>query len=162
VRLEYRTHAHPIGDQFHTTLGNLDSSMNTMPWKEWYNSLIKPSWTPAPDTIGVVWQILYPLIMASFGYVFLLAFQRKIPSKVALPFALNLIVNLSFTPIQFGLRNLPLAALDILMVWVSILWCISAIWNHSRLVAIAQMPYFIWVSIATYLQLYITIMNWGR
>ena len=41
-----------------------------MPWIEWYNALAKPSWTPAPATIGLIWQILYPIILVSFGFVF--------------------------------------------------------------------------------------------
>jgi len=41
-----------------------------MPWTEWYNSLAKPVWTPAPATIGLIWQILYPIILISFGFVF--------------------------------------------------------------------------------------------
>jgi tryptophan-rich sensory protein len=78
---------------------------------------------------------------------------------VALPFGINLAANLVFTPIQFGLRNLTLAALDILVVWATILWMIAAVWKHYRWVAIAQVPYLIWVSIATVLQLSITWMN---
>lgn len=62
-------------------------------------------------------------------------------------------------PIQFGLRNLPLAAVDILVVWETIVWMMLAIWPHARLVAAAQVPYFVWVSIATVLQLSITWMN---
>ena len=41
-----------------------------MSWMEWYQSLRKPSWTPSPKTIGMIWQILYPVIMVSFGLVF--------------------------------------------------------------------------------------------
>lgn len=55
--------------------------------------------------------------------------------------------------------NLPLAAVDILIVWATIIWCVVAIWRHYRWVAIAQVPYFVWVSIATVLQLSITAMN---
>jgi tryptophan-rich sensory protein len=78
------------------------------------------------------------------------------------PFAINLVVNLIFMPILFGLRNLPLAFLDILIVWGTILGMIIAVWKHFRWVAVAQVPYLIWVSIATVLQLSITWMNWGR
>lgn len=133
-----------------------------MTWIEWYNSLEKPSWTPAPATIGLIWQILYPVIVISFGFVFVQAFRGKIGWIVALPFAINLIANLIFTPIQFGMRNLPLAAVDILLVWVTILWCMIAIWQHSKWVSLAQVPYLIWVSIATVLQLTMTIWNWGK
>jgi len=133
-----------------------------MTWMEWYNSLEKPSWTPAPGTIGLIWQLLYPIILVTFGFVFVQAFRRKVPWIVALPFAINLAANLTFTTIQFGLRNLPLASVDILIVWSTIIWMIVAIWPHYSWVAVAQVPYVIWVSLATVLQLSITGMNWGR
>lgn len=133
-----------------------------MPWLDWYNALEKPGWTPPPATIGLIWQILYPLIVVSFGFVFVQAVRKKLPWKATLPFAINLVSNLIFTPIQFGMRNLPLASVDILVVWVTILWMMVAIWRHYRWVAVAQVPYFVWVSLATILQLSITAMNWGK
>jgi len=129
---------------------------------EWYEGLAKPSWTPAPATIGLIWQVLYPIILVSFGFVFVQAIRRRVPWLVALPFAINFVATLIFTPIQFGLRNLPLAALDIVIVWATILWGMVAIWRHYRWVAVAQVPYFVWVSLATVLQLAITAMNRGR
>lgn len=133
-----------------------------MTWIDWYNSLEKPSWTPAPSTIGMIWQILYPIIIVTFGFVFVQAMRKKLPWPVALPFAINLVSNLIFTPIQFGMRNLPLAAADILIVWLTIVWMIVVVWRHYKLVSLAQIPYFVWVSLATVLQLSITVMNWGR
>ena len=130
-----------------------------MEWREWYDGLVKPSWTPAPGTIGLVWQILYPIILVSFGFVFVQALRGKLPWVVALPFAINLIANLIFTPIQFGLRNLEVSAVDILVVWSTILWMIVAVWPYYRWVSIAQLPYLVWVSIATVLQLSITWNN---
>ncbi|MFO0897994.1 MAG: TspO/MBR family protein [Pirellulales bacterium] len=133
-----------------------------MPWLEWYTALAKPTWTPAPATIGLTWQVLYPIILISFGFVFVQMVRGKVCWLVAWPFAINLVANLIFTPIQFGMRNLPLAAVDIVIVWTTILWCMIAIWRHYRWVAVAQVPYFVWVSIATVLQMSITWMNWGR
>jgi translocator protein len=129
---------------------------------DWYNNLHKPAWTPAPATIGLIWTLLYPVIIITFGFVFIQAARAKIPWKVAIPFALNLASNLLFTPIFSGMKNLPLATFDILIVWGSLLWCIIAIWRHYKWVAIAQIPYFIWVTTATILQISITVMNWGR
>lgn len=131
-----------------------------MTWMEWYNSLAKPSWTPAPSTISLIWMILYPIILVSFGFVFVQAFRGKVGWKVAIPFAINLIANLLFMPFFSGLRNVPLAAVDIVIVWATIMWLMVAIWSHYRWVAVAQVPYFLWVSIATVLQLSITAMNW--
>ena len=133
-----------------------------MTWIDWYNSLEKPSWTPEPSTIGLVWQCLYPIILITFGFVFMQAIKKNLPWKVAVPFAINFVANLIFTPLQFGLRNLPLAAVDIVIVWVTIIWMMVAIWKHYKWVAVAQVPYFAWVSIATVLQLSITSWNWGR
>ncbi len=130
-----------------------------MTWIDWYNALEKPVWTPSPSTIGLIWQILYPIIFISFSFVFIQVVRRKVAWQVALPFVINLIANVLFTPIQFGLRNLPLASVDILIVWLTILWMMVSVWNHYRWVAIAQAPYFVWVSIATVLQLSITLMN---
>jgi tryptophan-rich sensory protein len=130
-----------------------------MSFIEWYNTLAKPEWTPDPSFIGLMWQILYPIIIVTFAWVFIQVIRKKIPRYVCLPFIINIIANLAFTPIQFGLRNLWLASIDILVVWGTILWMMIAIWRHSKLVAVAQIPYLCWVSVATLLQLMITFMN---
>lgn len=131
-----------------------------MTWMEWYNSLAKPSWTPAPSTISQIWTILYPVIVVSFGFVFVQALRGKVGWKVALPFAINLVANLLFMPIFAGLRNVPLACADILIVWTTIIWCLVVAWPVYKWVAMAQGPYLVWVSIATVLQLWITAINW--
>lgn len=130
-----------------------------MTWIEWYDSLAKPSSTPAASTISLIWTILYPIIVGSFGFVFVQAFRTQLPRRLALPFAVNLVANLLFMPIFAGLRNISLAAADILAVWGTIIWCMVAIRPHYRGVALAQVPYFVWVSIATVLQLSIMAMN---
>lgn len=114
-----------------------------MPWMEGYDALAKPDRTPSPATISLIWWILYPIIAVTFGFVFVQAFRRKLPWKVAIPFAVNLVANLIFTLIPFGLRNLPLASVDILVVWATILWMMAAIGPHYRWVAVAQAPYFV-------------------
>ena len=133
-----------------------------MTWMQWYNSLANPSWTPAPATISLIWMILYPIIVVSFGFVFVRAFQGKVPRTVAVPFAVNLVANLLFMPLFSGLKSVPLAAVDIVIVWATVIWCVVAVWQHYRWVAVVQGPYFMWVSIATVLQMSITVMNWGR
>ena len=45
-------------------------------------------------------------------------------------------------PIFAGLRNVPLAATDVVIVWTTIIWCVIAFWLEYERVAIAQMPYF--------------------
>ena len=103
-----------------------------MTWVEWYDALAKPIWTPDGGTIGLIWTLLYPVIAVTFGYVFVQAARRKIPRSVAVPFAVNLVANVIFTPIQFGLRNLPLAAADILVVLGTLVWVAARRRNASR------------------------------
>ncbi len=124
-----------------------------------YLEYIQPSWAPPAWLFGPVWSVLYVLIAISFGFVFYKVFQGDIPKLVALPFVINLIANLSFTPVQFGLNNLPLASVVILVVLGTILWSMWAIWPHYKWVALIQIPYLAWVSFATVLQLTITYLN---
>ena len=125
----------------------------------WYQTLIKPTWAPPSWVFGPVWTVLYAIIAVSFGTVFYKAFTKQIPWIVALPFALNLLFNFAFTPIQFGLKNNLLASLDILLVLGTLIWALFAIWPHLRWVVYANIPYLLWVSFATVLQLTITFLN---
>ena len=130
-----------------------------MDFRTWYDKLAKPGWTPSPGTIGLIWTILYPIIFVTFGFVFYKTFRGHLPWLVALPFIINLVANLLFMLVFGGLKNLPLATWDILIVLATIIWMVVAIWPQYRWVAIAQLPYLIWVSIATVLQVAILIRN---
>ena len=125
----------------------------------WYQQLIKPSWAPPSFLFGPVWTVLYIIIAISFGKVFLMAFQKQIPMIVILPFVLNIIFNVAFTPIQFGLKNNLLASIDIFFVLITIIWAMIAIYPHTRWVAYIQIPYLVWVSFASILQITITFLN---
>lgn len=125
----------------------------------WYQQLLKPSWAPPSFLFGPVWTLLYLLIVISFGKVFLLAFQKQIPMIVILPFVLNLIFNFAFTPIQFGLKNNLFASIDILLVFITIIWAMVAIYPHTRWLAYIQIPYLLWVLFASILQITITFLN---
>lgn len=126
---------------------------------QWYSQLIKPSWSPPSWLFGPVWTFLYVLIAVSFGKVFWMAFQKQISPWVALPFVLNLIFNFAFTPLQFGLKSNPLAALDILLVLGTLIWAMIVIYPHTKWVTYIQVPYLLWVLFATVLQLTITYLN---
>ncbi|OGY49876.1 MAG: TspO protein [Candidatus Buchananbacteria bacterium RIFCSPHIGHO2_02_FULL_40_13] len=126
---------------------------------DWYLQLIKPSWSPPAWLFGPIWTILYVLITVSFGWVFYLAYQKKITFLVALPFILNLIFNFAFTPLQFGLKNNLLSAVDILLVLGTLIWAMIAIYPYARRITYIQIPYLLWVAFATVLQLTITYLN---
>ena len=133
--------------------------MNTY---NWYSQLIKPEWAPPSWLFGPVWTVLYAIIAISFSTVFYKVSTKQIPWMVALPFALNLLFNFIFTPIQFGLKNNLLASIDILLVVGTLVWALVALWNASpelRWVVYANIPYLLWGTFATCLQLTITYLN---
>jgi tryptophan-rich sensory protein len=129
------------------------------PTYTWYSTLIKPSWAPPAWLFGPVWSVLYAIIAVSYARVAWLWLKGRVSTSVVAPFALNLVFNFAFSPIQFGLQNNLLASVDILLVLITIIWGMKAIYRHERWIAYAQVPYLAWVSFATVLQLTITYLN---
>ena len=125
----------------------------------WYELLDKPSWSPPAWLFGPVWTLLYILIAISFGKVFILTYQKQVLFSVALPFILNLLFNFAFTPLQFGLKNLLLATIDILLVLFTLIWAMVAIYSNGKWITYIQIPYLLWVSFASVLQITITYLN---
>ncbi len=125
----------------------------------WYAHLKKPSWAPPAWLFGPVWSILYIIIFISFGMIYYYSFTGQLPLILILPFTLNLIFNFLFTPIQFGMKNNYLAAIDILLVLVTLIWALSSIFTYLPWVTFINIPYLLWVLFATVLQLNITGMN---
>lgn len=129
---------------------------------DWYSNLIKPTWSPPAWIFGPVWAFLYSIIAISYGYVFYLYINKKIPFLVLLPFVLNLVFNFAFTPIQFGLKNNFLAMLDIFLTLGTLIWALYSIYPYAKWVSFVNIPYVLWGSFATVLQVVITYLNYGR
>ncbi len=137
----------------------------------WYSQLIKPTWAPPSWLFGPVWTVLYAIIAVTFCTVFYKVFTKEIPWIVALPFALNLVFNFSFTYFQFGLKNNFLASIDILLVVGTLIWALYALYSFGLTehietgaptyawIIYANIPYLVWGIFATVLQLTITFLN---
>lgn len=125
----------------------------------WYENLIKPAFAPPTYLFGIVWSIIYPIIFVTYGYTAYLVFKKKASKVLLLPVILNLIFNFLFSPIQFGLKNNLLAAIDITLVLITIIWYMLKIKPVSKKLMWAQIPYLLWVSFATVLQYSITYLN---
>lgn len=122
----------------------------------WYMNLEKPWFTPPNWLFGPVWITLYTLM----GISLYLIWEKK--PKTTRPyqiFGVQLILNAIWSIIFFGLRNPTAALTDIIALWISILATIMIFYKHSKKAAIIMIPYLVWVSIATALNLYIIILN---
>lgn len=126
----------------------------------WYYQLLKPVWAPPGWLFGPVWIVLYALIAISFGWVFFQILSKKMPALLAVPIILNLLFNFAFAHIQFGWQNNFWAAVDIILVEITLVWVMVAMWPRARWVVYVNLPYLLWVTFATVLQLTITYLNW--
>ena len=129
-------------------------------FRTYYDALAKPSWTPAPATIGLIWTLLYPLIAVAAIATVAKVWRGELTRWALLPLVLNLMANAAFTPIEFWARSLPLATADIFVVLVTIVAWMALVWRPgSTWIALVLAPYLIWVSTATVLQVSITLAN---
>lgn len=146
-------------DLFVMTYYMSSSTSSSTLTSKWYKTQMKPAWAPPSYIFSPVWSILYTIIAITFGTVFYKAYNNMIPHHVIVPFVLNLIFNLSFTYLQFTLKNNFLASIDIILILGTLIWAIFIIAPYIKWVAIANLPYLAWVTFAMVLQLTITWMN---
>lgn len=127
----------------------------------YYEQLIKPSWSPPAWVFGPVWSFLYTVILITYGIAIYMMITKKIPWYIGVVLLLNLIFNFAFTPIQFGLKNNLLASIDAVLLLITIILSVVLFYPYSKMLALSQLPYLIWVSFATVLQITITYLNWS-
>lgn len=124
-----------------------------------YAQYIKPFFAPPDWIFGPVWSLLYITIIIGFIWILSEVRKKKLPKMLAGLILVNGLSNILFTPIQFGLNNLWLAWVDIVIVLVSLAWIEKELWGKNRKIFWLLLPYLLWVSFATILQTSITILN---
>jgi tryptophan-rich sensory protein len=132
--------------------------MNSM--QMWYLEIIKPWFAPEPWLFGVAWGIIYPLIFIAFSLAIYQAARGKVSRSIFLPIILNLIFNLSFTYVQFTMQNNLLAMVWILVVLGTLGWTMYYLWPQAKVAVFLLVPYALWGTFATILQISITYLNW--
>jgi tryptophan-rich sensory protein len=103
-----------------------------------YTRDFPPSWV-----FGPVWTVLYLMM----GYASSIVYQRT--GSVPVIFWIQLAMNLAWSPIYFGQKNIKLAKTLIYALWVSILFTIVEFWNIDAFAAKLLIPYLAWVSYAS-------------
>ncbi len=118
----------------------------------WYQSLNKPFFSPPNWIFGPVWTALYLLMGISAYLVWI--------KKGALNyFLIQLFLNFLWSVLFFGLRSPLLGFIDIVTLWIFILITILQFYKISKPAAYLLIPYLLWVSFATLLNLSIILLN---
>src|SRR5690554_4355818 len=126
---------------------------------DWYPTLEKPPFIPAPWVFPLVWNLLY-FMMAIAAWLVWKATGSFDRSGYALAiFGAQLSLNLAWSIIFFGLQSPLLGVLDILLLDVAVAATIIAFAAFSRLAALLLVPYFLWALFATYLTIGVAILN---
>jgi len=139
--------------------GLIGSVFTTPAIPTWYATLRKPSFSPPNWLFAPVWITLFALMGVSAFLVWRKGLGDQ-QVKVALSiFAIQLILNISWSVVFFGLRS-PLAGLIVISIlWVAILWTILNFFKISTTAGIVLIPYILWVSFAGVLNLFIWRLN---
>ena len=141
-------------------LAGMIGALFTMPSiPTWYAGIIKPTFSPPNWIFAPVWTILFALMGIAAYLVYEKGTGKKVV-KVALGiFVIQLILNIKWSLIFFGMHNPGLALVDIIFLWLTILLTIIAFSKISKPAAYLLIPYILWVSFASFLNFSIWQLN---
>lgn len=130
----------------------------------WYATLVKPSLNPPAWVFGPVWTTLFALMGIAAFLVWSSCAKatedKKKWMRVALSlFGFQLVMNVFWSVIFFGLQSPGGALIEIVFLWFVIIATIIAFARISKPAAWLLMPYIFWVSFAAYLNWSVYVLN---
>jgi benzodiazapine receptor len=132
--------------------GGLGSFFTASSVRDWYPKLRKPAGTPPSWIFGPVWTTLYLLMAVSAWLVWREYGRGALPALLI--FFAQLALNIAWSGIFFGSRMPGVAFVEIVILWLAILFTIFVFYFLVPLAALLLVPYVLWVTYASYL-------NWG-
>ena len=135
------------------------SGLISMSGMERFDSLsVKAPLNPPGWVFALVWPILYALMGIGVCLVFKRGERDGVTSCANL-FVVQLIVNFFWSPIFFNT-----SAFGFSLIWILLLWCMVLLMtvcfaNISKIAALIQVPYIIWLSFAVYLNAAVWVLN---
>ncbi len=125
----------------------------------WYAGLVKPVLNPPSWVFGPAWTTLYALMGVAAFLVWKAGWERKEVRTALKVFGLQLFLNAIWSIIFFGLHSPGWALVDIVALWLAIVWAIAIFYKISKPAAYLLLPYILWVSFAFYLNCSIWTLN---
>jgi len=125
----------------------------------WYAGLAKPAFTPPSWLFAPAWTTLF-VLMGLAAFLIWRKGLRERGVKIALAiFIIQLILNILWSAVFFGLKS-PLGGLIVIaLLWVAILLTILSFSGLSRAAGLLLLPYILWVSFAAVLNGAILVLN---
>ena len=124
----------------------------------WYYQLQKPSWQPPDWLFGPAWTTIY--ILTSIAGVKAWRRADEVQRRYFLgALLLNLVLNLLWSLIFFASQRPDIALLEVVPLWLSILLMMALVRDYSPSSTWLMLPYFAWVTFATYLNWTIVRLN---
>jgi benzodiazapine receptor len=130
--------------------GGLGALVTTPAIDGWYRTIAKPSWTPPDAVFGPVWTALYVMMAVAAWLVWSPAGFRAAAGPLTL-FAAQLLLNIAWSWIFFGLHEPGGAFAEIVVLWGTIAATTAAFARRSRVAGGLMTPYLAWVSFAAVL-----------
>jgi len=124
----------------------------------WFNSLAKPALNPPAKIFSPVWAVLYAMIFLSL-FIFIRTSSVSSKTKGYIYFALQLLLNVIWSPVFFLMKNIGLALIIIILLDLFVLMTIRNFYRISKTAAMLLVPYFLWIIFATYLNVSYFILN---
>jgi len=125
----------------------------------WYAQLNKPFFSPPNWIFGPVWTALYFLMAVSLYIVWNKNLKNRTKENAMKVFIFQLILNLFWSLVFFGLHQPFLAYITIIILWIAIFMTIKYFYKISKMSAYLLVPYIIWVTLASVLNLAIVALN---
>jgi len=120
----------------------------------WYAGLVRPELSPPNWVFAPVWTTLFLLMGLAAGIIWIKKDYRGLAV-----FGLQLVLNIVWSVIFFGLRSPGGAFIEIFFLWLAILATIIVFAKTSKVAAWLLVPYIIWVTFASYLNFMIWSLN---
>jgi len=139
--------------------GFIGSLFTTSAIGSWYVYLNKPVFNPPAWIFAPVWTLLYILMGIALFLVYRQIGKNKLAVLGLIIFIIHLLFNASWSIIFFGLKMIPLAFANIIILWLLIVYLIIIFWLIDKRASILLWPYLAWVSFASVLNFSVMILN---
>jgi benzodiazapine receptor len=132
-------------------IGGIGGFVTTGSLADWYLALEKPSWNPPSAVFGPVWSLLYLLMGIALWRVVRMGWTADGVQPAVIWFAVQLVLNLGWSLIFFGLRAPGPALIEILVLLAAVLITTRRFYVLDPAAGWLMVPYILWASFATVL-----------